>query len=226
MKNSYLIAGLVVLVAILGLILSSKKTEAPLENTLEKESDVPVLAGPITDGTYKLDTEASILYWEGEYLTGLSEKGTVNLKSGEITVAQGLISGGEFVIDMNTIDSNPRKDRLVTHLKSDDFFGVENHPTATFTLKSMAATSEIGAKEGRYVIAGDLTVRGITKPISFTANLKPEGDTLSGTASFAINRADWEIKYNSPTFFKDLGDKIIRDAVTIGLDLKAERVIQ
>jgi polyisoprenoid-binding protein YceI len=156
----------------------------------------------------------------------LSEKGSVRLKSGEVTVVQGLITDGEFVIDMNTIESTPHKDRLVAHLKSDDFFGVESYPIATFKLKSMAATSELGAKEGRYVIAGNLTVKGITKPISFTTTLKPDGDSLSGSASFAINRADWEVKYNSSTFFKDLGDKIIRDAVTIGLDLKAERVIQ
>lgn len=167
-----------------------------------------------------------MINWEGEFVTGMSEKGTVGLKSGEFTVENGLITSGEFVIDMNQIDSTPTKEKLVTHLKSDDFFGVATYPTATFTLKSMAPTSEEGAKEGRYVVAGNLTVRGITKPISFTATFRTEGNTLTADASFAINRADWEIKYNSATFFQNLGDKIIRDAVVIGLDLQGERVIQ
>lgn len=224
MKNSYFIALAIVLVAIIGFMISSKKTEAPIKENIKVEDNS---LGTILDGEYKLDTSSSTIYWEGEYLSGLKEGGTVKLSSGSIKVQDGQIMEGVFTVDMNTIDSVPHKDMLVNHLKSDDFFGVEVYPTAEFKLKKMVSSSDEGARSGRFVFAGDLSVRGITKPISFTATLSNNASNeLSAKASFAINRADWEIKYNSPTFFRNLGDKIIRDAVLIELDLKAQRVIQ
>lgn len=223
MKNSYLIAGLVLVVVILGVFLRSKKIEAPL--AIEKDFEkVGVTA--LVDGDYKLDTNNSVISWEGEFVNGMSEKGTFKLTSGQFTIKGGIIDSGEFEIDMNSIDSIPHKDRLVAHLKSADFFETETYPTAKFILKKMIPSSEEGAKVGRYVIAGDLVMKGITKPISFTTTLTGGQNGLNASASFAINRADWEVKYNSATFFKDLGDKIIRDAVTIGLDLKGTKVIQ
>lgn len=223
MKNSYLIAGLIIVVVLLGVFLRSQKTEAPV--TDEKKSETGVVTA-LVDGTYKLDNKNSVISWEGEFVNGFSEKGTLKLTSGEFGVKDGLITSGQFEIDMNSIDSIPHKDRLVAHLKSADFFETETYPTAKFILKKMMASSEEGAKVGRYIIAGDLIMKGITKPVSFTTTLSSTQNGLSATASFAINRADWAVKYNSATFFKDLGDKIIRDAVTIGLDLKAVMVIQ
>lgn len=230
MKNSYIISFTIVAVAILGFVLAGRKTEAPMEkeSVSEKEQVATNFEGNanFTDGKYALDTSSSKILWEGEYLTGLKENGTVMLKSGEVTVEKGIIKSGSFVIDMNTIESIPHKDRLVSHLKNDDFFSVDTYPTATFVFKNITPTSEVGAEEGRFVIAGDLTVRGITKPISFMVTLSGSDEAIMARASFAINRADWEIKYNSPTFFGDLGEKIIRDAVSIGLDLKAYKVIE
>lgn len=226
-KKPYYIAGAIVLVALLGFVFAGRKTEAPIhndsENTMAGESAGSVL---YADGAYDLDASSSSIGWEGEYLSGLTEKGTVALKSGNLKIENGMITSGEFTIDMNTIESVPHKDLLVNHLKSDEFFGVSTYPTATFVFKKMEPTSQQGAKEGRYVVAGNLTIRGITKPISFLATLKQEGNALTASSSFAINRADWEVKYNSPTFFSNLGDGLIRDAITINLDLKADKVIQ
>lgn len=229
MNNSYIIAGTIVIVAILGFIIASKKTEAPLEkNNVGSEQTGSQIEGNanFSDGKYTLDTENSKVLWEGEYLTGLKENGTVMLKSGEFEVSGGLITSGQFVLDMNTIESIPHKDKLVAHLKNDDFFSVETYPESVFVFKKMMPASEEGGSEGRFVIAGDLTVRGKTVPISFGATLSGADNSMSAMAEFAINRADWEIKYNSQTFFSDLGDKIIRDAVSIGLDLRAQKVIE
>lgn len=221
MTNSYLIAGLIIVVVVLGVVLRSNRIEAPISRVSEEDNK-----GVFLDGRYNLQASSSVVSWEGEYLAGLSENGTVRLSSGEFVIKDGVITSGEFIMDMSTIESIPHKDILVTQLKGDDFFGVQSYPTAKFVFKKMIPSSVEGAKIGRFVIAGDLTVRGIVKPISFTTTLKNEGDSLSATTSFAINRADWEIKYNSPTFFQNLGDKVIRDAVIIGLDLKAVRVLQ
>jgi polyisoprenoid-binding protein YceI len=227
MRNTYIIVAMIVLVALVGFLMASKKTEAPVEKEMTKNSESNEQINSIfADGVYKLETDSSSIFWEGEYLTGLKENGTVKLQSGEVTVVNGAITGGEFVIDMKSIESVPHKDLLVSHLKAPDFFEVEKYDTAKFVLKSVAPTSSEGVKEGRFVLAGDLTVKGILKPISLVATITNDQNSLKASASFAINRADWEIKYNSPTFFSNLGDKIIRDAVTIGLDLKAQRVIQ
>lgn len=227
MNNSYIIATIIIVVAFLGFTFGSKKTEAPIESATENETTQNINVTSITDGKYKLETESSFIGWKGESVSGSSHEGTINLISGEFEVLEEMISSGLFVIDMNTIKSSD-SERLVEHLKSDDFFGVQKFPEATFVLKKMEKISEESSKLGRFVFAGDLTIKGITKPISFTANLNqdPDTGTLMAKASFAINRADWEIKYNSPTFFSDLGDKIIRDSVMLTLDLKAQKVIQ
>lgn len=222
MKNSYIVVGLIVVIVALFFLFNSKKTEAPVEDL---SSDKVVSA--ISTGEYKLNTESSKIGWRGEFITGMSEEGIVKLSSGSVLVEEGVIKSGEFVIDMNTIESIPLKERLVTHLKSDDFFSVDKYPTAKFVLRSFAPSSEDGAKVGRYVVSGNLTVRGIEKPISFMATLVPTEDgSIKATGSFAINRADWEVKYNSSSFFTNLGDKVIRDAVEITLDLEAQKVIQ
>lgn len=222
MKNSYIVVGLIVVIVALFFLFNSKKTEAPVEDL---SSDKVVSA--ISTGEYKLNTETSKIGWRGEFITGMSEEGIVKLSSGSVLVEEGVIKSGEFVIDMNTIESIPLKERLVAHLKSDDFFSVDKYPTAKFVLRSFAPSSEDGAKVGRYVVSGNLTVRGIEKPISFMATVVPTEDgSIKATGSFAINRADWEVKYNSSSFFTNLGDKVIRDAVEITLDLEAQKVIQ
>lgn len=223
MKNTYIVIGAIIIIALAIFVFTGKKTEAPVEN-LENTTGAAV---SIDSGEYKLDTASSSIKWKGEYLGGLSEEGTVKLSSGSLSIEGGVISSGEFVIDMNSIESIPHKDKLVAHLKNDDFFSVDKYPTSKFVIKSFAPSSEDGGRVGRYVVSGNLTVRGIEKPISFMATVLPDSSgNLTATGSFAINRADWEVKYNSSSFFTNLGDKIIRDAVEITLDLKAQKVIQ
>lgn len=221
MKNSYLFAGAIVLIAILTLVFNGRKIEAPLELN-EKSPD----SAPMIVGKYKLDVASSTIGWRGEFLTGMSEEGTLMLTDGIFEVKDNNMVEGEFTIDMNSFKSIPYKDKLVDHLKSDDFFSVKTYPTAKLVLKSMSPSSEEGAKNGRYLFVGDLTIKDITKSVSFIATITEDGNQINAEASFAINRADWNIKYNSATFFSNLGDKVIRDAVNIKLDLIGTKVIQ
>jgi polyisoprenoid-binding protein YceI len=172
--------------------------------------------------TFVLDTKASSLKWNARKVAG-PHNGTVAIKSGSITLEKGMPKSGEFAVDLATItnldiSSAEFRTKLETHLKSEDFFNVAKFPEATLKITGAKA----GAN-GEFACNADLTIKGITKPVTFNAKIKEEGKTAKATAQIIINRLDWDIKYNSGKFFdvKKLGDKMIYDDVTFDLDLVA-----
>lgn len=164
--------------------------------------------------TKKVDVKKSTVKWHAEKVTGQHEGG-VSLKDGSLTFKAGKLTGGNFTADMNSITVTDIKadqggDKLVGHLKADDFFGTEKHPTATLVFKTLAAKAN-----GVYTVTADLTLKGITKPVTFdlatTAN--------SATTSFKIDRTKYGIEYNSKSIFSGIGDKAIYDDFTITVNL-------
>ncbi|MGE0589809.1 MAG: YceI family protein [Cyclobacteriaceae bacterium] len=149
----------------------------------------------IPEGTYSVDSQASKLRWTGYHLAKSYEHtGFVTIKSGKLEVSGGLITGGNFVIDMNTItneDLTSAKDnaKLVNHLKSKDFFNVKQFPEAKLVIKN-SNSSGSGLK-----VNADLTIRGITKPITFDATLTENGNTVEANATLTIVRTDYEVMY-------------------------------
>ncbi len=171
---------------------------------------------------YKVDTKKSGINWVGEKVTG-KHNGTVNLDSGELKVKDGKFFG-EFTIDMTSITNQDIEDetykkKLESHLKSDDFFSVEKHPGATFKI---SAVEKYEAKEGEtanHIITGKLTIKDITHEIKFPATISFEKDTFTATAKFTIDRVKWDVRYNSGSFFENLGDKLIYDDIQLELNL-------
>ncbi|MEK6555965.1 MAG: YceI family protein, partial [Bdellovibrionota bacterium] len=92
--------------------------------------------------TMTVDTAASEVNWTGSKVIGASHNGHIKMSSGSVQMDGKKLLGGEFVIDMNSINnvdlagSAKDKAKLEGHLKSDDFFGVAKHPTATFKITS------------------------------------------------------------------------------------------
>ncbi len=128
--------------------------------------------------------------------------------AGNLQVANGKIVGTpEFKIAMKSTWADDK--RLEGHLKSKDFFDVANNPVATFTVTGIEAT---GAQQK---VTGNLDLHGVTKSISFPADIKIADDAVTVKADFAINRRDFNINY--PGMPNDL----IRDNVVIKLDLQA-----
>lgn len=169
--------------------------------------------------TIELDPASSSVDWIGKKITG-QHHGTLNVKSGKVDVKGSELVGGTFEIDMTSLKvldiTDPENNgKLLGHLKSDDFFSIEKFPTATFVIKSVKP--QIG-KDTTHVISGDLTIKGKTNPIEFPARLKATGAKFEGSASIAVDRTRWDIKYRSGKFFADLGDKVIND--NFNLDLK------
>lgn len=170
---------------------------------------------------YKADTESSLINWKGFKPTG-EHYGTVKVKSGSFKIENKKIVAGEFEIDMNTIvDLDIAADseynaKLVGHLKSDDFFGVEKYPVAIFKVTSTEA------KGDQTLIKGDLTIKEKTHPVSFLATISMDGNQLTlKSDTFKVDRSKYDIIFKSKSFFSDLGDQFIDDDMELSVHVKA-----
>jgi polyisoprenoid-binding protein YceI len=166
----------------------------------------------------KVDTAASVIVWKGYKVTG-SHYGKVAVKSGNLEFNNGNLTGGNFEIDMKSITCDDLQgggaDKLVGHLKSDDFFGTDKFPTAKFAITKVVSRGTPGA----YKIEGNLTVKNTTKPIKFLADLKEEGGKTVATTKITIDRSDYDVRFGSGSFFDNLGDKTIYDEFDLEVKL-------
>ena len=157
----------------------------------------------------KIDLSKSVVNWKGSKLFNFSNHfGTVKFKEGTLKMKEDDITGGKFMIDMNTIintDGGYSED-LVGHLKHEDFFVVEKHPTAELTIHSVGKT-----QNGLIEFRSDLTIKGITKPIEFYSKLDPNKKSEIRT-EFIIDRTDWNLTYGAKSI-TNYKDGIISDAI-------------
>ena len=105
--------------------------------------------------------------------------------------------------------------KLNGHLKSDDFFGVEKYPTASFKITKV----EANGTNGKYKVTGDITIKETTKSISFDTQLVTEGDKVIAVSDITIDRSEFDVRYGSGSFFDNLGDKTIYDDFTLQVKL-------
>ena len=164
--------------------------------------------------TMKVDTEKSSIEWLGKKIGGQHD-GFIQFKSGSLELDGEQITAGDFVVDMNSITNTDIKDegrnqRLVGHLKSDDFFGVDSYPTASF---NVVKASQF--ENGKATLTGDITIKGKTERISF--DVSRTGETF--TAVVVIDRSKFDVRYGSKSFFNDLGDNAIDDNFTLRIKL-------
>jgi polyisoprenoid-binding protein YceI len=168
--------------------------------------------------TYKVDTENSVLSWVGKKVTG-KHTGELRLKSGKFQFTDGKLSGGDFVIDMETITVTDLEaewaDKLLGHLKSDDFFGVANFKTAEFKATSVKP----GSNTNTYEVTGNLTIKGVTEPVSFPVTVSEESGKMKTTGTATIDRTKYGIRYGSGSFFDNLGDKTISDDFDLSFEI-------
>lgn len=209
-------------------------TEAPAEEPtaepVEEATATPVAESPAESSaaegeaaTYVVDTAASKIEWYGSKPIGASESGTVNIAEGEMSFNGDQLVGGTIVIDMasiaTTTQSGGMAEQLVGHLASDDFFGIATHPTAQLVLKSAEPTDVAN----QYRVKADLTIKETTKEIEFVTDVVVAEDTLTGNANIVVNRADFDVRYNSAAFFSNLGDNLISDEMEMTVMLVAKK---
>ncbi|MEM8859185.1 MAG: YceI family protein [Chloroflexota bacterium] len=171
---------------------------------------------------YAIVTSDSVLNWKGAKAVGDFHTGTIDITEGVLEVVDGALASGSFVMDMTTMVSTDLSggmaDRLVGHLKSDDFFSVDSFPTAELVI-----TSAEPAGDGQYNVIGDLTIKGITNPIEFVATATEGDGQLTAAADLVFDRALYDVQFGSGSFFSDLGDDLINDEIEISVELVAAK---
>lgn len=172
---------------------------------------------------FTLDTLNSKVEWKGYKIfksESTSHFGTIKFESGDVTVKEGSLESGKFVADMNSLTSVDLKDdaeqlgKLNGHLKSGDFFEVEKFPTASYEITKVTPSAE-----GDYntLLDGNLTIKGITKPVQFKANVSvKEGEVSIATEPKDIKREEFGVKFQAPA-----ENGVIKDDVTLQINVKA-----
>ena len=158
----------------------------------------------------------SNIRWYGEEITGKTHFGNLSFKEAQIEIQDGVINGGKFVVDMNTLSvedlSGGGKLKLEGHLKSDDFFSVKKNPQATLKITQKAKVN--GETQTLY---GDLIIKGIKNPIDCTIIF---GDNKTAVARMTFDRSKYNVRFRSGSFFENLGDKLILDDIRMEVSLK------
>jgi len=166
-----------------------------------------------------VDPAASNINWSAKKVGG-GHNGTVKLAKGTLTLDGNKLTGGNFVMDMTTIADADQSARLTNHLKSEDFFGVEKNPNSTFVITKATPVGKAKAGLTNYNITGNLTIKGITNPISFPAVVKLDNNTAEATAKIEVNRLKYDIKFRSG-LIGTAADKIIEDTFTLDVKIVA-----
>jgi len=175
--------------------------------------------------SFKVDVKQSKLEWHAKKVTG-EHNGSINIKDGSLQFKDDMLVGGKFEIDMTSIvnldiESEKYNTKLVNHLKSDDFFSVEKFPTATLKITEVKSTPEKG--DSNYWIKSDLTIKGKTNSIEFTAMVDNSEKGVTASATIVVDRSKFDVRYGSGSFFEGLGDKLIYDDFEMKVSLASAK---
>lgn len=181
--------------------------------------------------SFSVISDQSVINWEGYKPTG-THTGTVNISEGAIAMKNGNIESGEFTLDMSTITNadldGKMKDNLEAHLKGtvdekrNDFFDIRTYPTGGFAITKV--TKLMNDPEATHIVNGNLTLKGVTKQVSFRAKVESNGNQVTASSvPFKIDRTEWNIQFKSKKFFENLKDNFINDEMGIQINLVAQK---
>lgn len=227
MKKTFLFLGIIVLAFTLSACSNGAQNNttntdtASLNNSSSSQEASEELN--LASGQYNVDASASNVEWLGERIVGNSHSGDIEIKSGSLNMEDNKISSGDFVIDMTTISDSEGSERLETHLKSDDFFSVDQYPEAQLEINSSNIISSNSNNEVVLEVEADLTIKEITNEIQFTTTVKEESSQLLANSEFSIDRTKWGVNYDSGNFFQDLGDRAIKDEIYFDISIVANK---
>ncbi len=172
---------------------------------------------------YVVDTLNSKAEWRGFKVVksdNTSHIGHLKFESGEVTVKDKKLESGQFVIDMNSISNEDLKEdesrgKLLGHLKSADFFDTAKFPTASYEITKV--TEAAAGSDYNTVLDGNLTLKGITKPFTFNANVKvADGELTIASEPKDINRDEFGVKFQMAA-----AEGLIKNEINIQIKIKA-----
>lgn len=173
----------------------------------------------LPSGKLSLDSDKSQVLWTGRNLTNC-HYGKIAVKSGWIELQHGDLTGGELVVDMKEITCDDLTDGdmnkgLINHLSNSDFFKVDEFPEARFRVKASEAISENSYGQPNLHVEGEMTIRGVTRPMHFRGMLNPIEGGASFQAQLELNRVPFGAVYGSGSLFERLGMHLVNDLVSL-----------
>ena len=176
---------------------------------------------------YTLQPQLSTLGWAAKAVTH-GHNGTVQFSTGELLVSGNQLVGGTVTVNMKTLKATDITDaenngKFMGHLTSDDFFATAKYATASFKITKVTPIKGAGATANNATIAGELTIKGITKPLRFPAKVGVKNGVAAATGTATVNRTHYDIKYGSKSFFEGIGDKAIYDDFTLSFNVIAKQ---
>jgi polyisoprenoid-binding protein YceI len=174
----------------------------------------------MTTQNFNIVAAQSNIEWTGKKVTG-AHNGTIAISAGTLLLNDDKLNGGNFIIDTASIKildiTDPATNaQFAGHLSSEDFFATERFPEASFVI-----THADQVNADRYQLTGDLTIKGITHPVSFEADVHVKDDAVTASGKMVIDRTKYDIKFRSGNFFQNLGDTLIYNDFDLNVNLTA-----
>ena len=174
-------------------------------------------------GVYSVVIDRTELSWIGKEISTKIHTGTLNLSDGTIQIIDENTINGNITIDMSSINvtdlQGRAKEMLEGHLRSADFFEVENYPNATLNFKSKSYNK----LKNLIDFEGQLTIKDISNPIFFSATLIESSPYLKAKSILSFDRSKYNVRFRSGSFFENLGDKLILDDIDVNIVLVTEK---
>ena len=173
---------------------------------------------------FEIDDKKSSIQWKGTKSTGSYHDGLISVDNSILNIDDNnMLLNGTIIIDMNSIICTDIQDKesnsyLVKHLKNDDFFSTEFFPKSILTINKVTPI-----KDDNYSVAADLTIKDQTHPIDFIANIIIKDDIGLASGKIEINRAKYNVKYKSQSWYPDIGDRFINDIFELYFTLLATK---
>ena len=156
-----------------------------------------------------IDTKESVITWKGSSVGG-AHTGYVYISKGELMIENSKLMGGTVEVDMSTIEGDDHRsdNNLIKHLKDPDFFEVNKFPFSTIAIIKVTS---INVEDNE--ITGNLTIKGITHPVTFPVNIEAQDGIVKASGRLVIDRTKWDVRYKSGKFFDNLKDQAISDSI-------------
>jgi polyisoprenoid-binding protein YceI len=191
----------------------------PVKEEKKNNASVSSLSLHVGNENYFIiDTKETFVEWKGSSVGG-THAGYVYISKGELMIENGQLMGGTAEVNMNTIeDEDHRSDNnLIEHLKNQDFFDVKKFPSSTITITKAESINGEQIK-----VTGNLSIKGITHPVSFPAKMEIKDGIVRANGRLVIDRTRWGIRYKSGKFFDNLKDEAISDSIEFNIKIVAK----